>query len=352
MQGTMGQVGEHRDLPVSRDNHCDVDIAAKGYAMKPICKLAVLTALLLLPATGVPQVYPAKPVRMILTYSGGIDAVARLICQRLTEAMGQPFLVENQAGAGGAVGATTVARAAPDGHTLLSTTGSTQVQRGFMVKNVPYDPVKDFTPITLSWETVIVLGANPATPFDSIKGMIDYAKKNPGKISYGTSGLGTSHHLALEEIKLLSGVDIEHIPYKGGDQVMIDIVAGRIQVSSSPMFSLEPYAAAGKARYLAVVNNRRFEGAPNVPTIREDIPGFEAPPLWSGFFGPRGLSQPIVKRLHAEITRLLNTNEIRARLLAGGLLPVGSTPEQLAEEVQRDIKTMTGIVQRAGIQPE
>ena len=309
-------------------------------------------ACLWLPVEGLPQAYPAKPIRMVLTYSGGIDAIARLMAQRMTESLGQPVVVENQAGAGGAIGATTVARAAPDGYTLLSTTGSTQIQRGFMVKNVPYDPVKDFTPITLAWETVIVIGGSLSAPFATFKDMIDYAKKNPGKISYATSGLGTSHHLALEMIKLLSGADIVHIPYKGGDQVITDVVAGRVQVSSSPLFSLEPQVKAGKARYLAVMNNNRFPGTPDVPSIREIIPGFESPPLWSGFFGPAGLPQPIVQRLHDEIVKVLRTPELRSRLTEGGLLLVASTPEELAQAVKRDIATVSGIVRRANIKPE
>jgi tripartite-type tricarboxylate transporter receptor subunit TctC len=289
---------------------------------------------------------------MVLTYSGGIDAITRLICQRVTEAVGQPFLVENQAGAGGAIGATTVARAAPDGYTLLSTTGSTQVQRGFMVKNVPYDPVKDYTPITLAWETMIVLGAPPSAPFGSFASMIEYAKANPGKISYGTSGLGTSHHLALEMIVLLTGAEIVHIPYKGGDQVITDVLAGRIQVASTPMFSLEPHVRSGKARYLAVLNNRRFPGAPDVPSVREFIAGFESPPLWSGFFGPAALPQPIVLRLHDELVKVVRTQEVRAKLDQGGLLLVASTPEELAQQVQKDIQTVAGIVKRAKIEPE
>src|SRR4051812_1749870 len=188
----------------------------------------IVGLLLTLPALCFAQTYPAKPVRMILTYSGGIDAITRLICQRLTESLGQPFLVENQAGAGGAIGATTVAKAPPDGYTLLSTTGSTQIQRGFMVKNVPYDPVKDFTPIILAWDTMIALASPPSAPFGTLAGMIDYAKASPGKLPYGTSGLGTSHHLAVEMIQQLTGASINHIPYKGGDQVITDVLAGRI----------------------------------------------------------------------------------------------------------------------------
>ena len=323
--------------------------------IKSLAGFAVAVTLLGLPATGQPQqsqLYPTKPIRMILTYSGGIDAVARLMAQRMTESMGQSVLVENQAGAGGAIGATTVARAAPDGYTILSTTGSTQVQRGFMVRNVPYDPVKDYTPICLSWETAIVIGASLSAPFNTFKDMLDYAKAHPGKISYATSGLGTSHHLALEMIKLLTGVEIEHIPYKGGDQVITDVVAGRVQASSSPLFSLEPQVRSGKARYLAMVNSKRFPGAQDVPSVAEIIPGFESPPLWSGFFGPAALPQPIVQRLHDEIVKVLRTQELRSRLSEGGLLLVASTPEELAQQIQRDIKTVAGIVKRANIQPE
>lgn len=315
-------------------------------------RFGIALAALALPGGAAAQSYPAKPVRMILTYSGGIEAIARLMALRLSESLGQPVLVEGQAGAGGSIGATTVAKAAPDGYTILSTTGSTQVQRGFLIKNVPYDPVKDFTPITLSWETMIVVGASNDAPFNSFREMLAYAKTNPGKISYGTSGLGTSHHLALEQINLLAGTNIVHIPYKGGDQVITDVIAGRIQASSSPLFSLEPSVTAGKAKYLAFVNARRFEGAPGVPAVREIIPGFEAPPLWSGFFGPPNLPQPIVKRLHGDITRIVATTEVRARLFAGGLLLVNSTPEELAQAIRRDIQTVGGIVKRARIQPE
>ncbi|MFM9967382.1 MAG: Bug family tripartite tricarboxylate transporter substrate binding protein [Burkholderiales bacterium] len=305
-----------------------------------------------LAATANAQSYPTKPVRMILTYSGGIEAIARLMAARLTESLGQTVLVEGQAGAGGSIGATTVAKAPPDGHTILSTTGSTQVQRGFLIKNVPYDPVKDFTPITLSWETLIVVGASNSAPFSSFREMLAYAKGNPGKISYGTSGLGTSHHLALEQINLLAGIDIVHIPYKGGDQVITDVIAGRIQASSSPLFSLEPSVSAGKAKYLAFLNSKRFEGTPDVPSVREIVPGFEAPPLWSGFFGPPNLPGAIVKRLHSDITRIVDTTEVKARLFSGGLLLVNSTPEELAAAIKRDIQTVAGIVKRAKIQPD
>jgi tripartite-type tricarboxylate transporter receptor subunit TctC len=323
-----------------------------GTFKRATLRCAAMVATMALCATASAQAYPAKPVRMILTYSGGIDAITRLITQRMSEWSGQPILIENQAGAGGGIGATTVARAAPDGYTLLSTTGSTQIQRGFMVKNVPYDPVRDFTPITLAWETMIVLGSNAATPGSSLRDVLEYARANPGKISWGTSGLGTSHHLAFEMVTLLTGLNMVHVPYKGGDQVITDNLAGRIHVASTPLFSLAPHVKSGKAHYLAVMNDKRFPGAPDVPTIRESVPGFVSPPLWSGFFGPAGLPRPIVDRLHADFVKAFNLPEVRARLEAGGLLYVGSTPEELASAVKRDIATVADIVKRAKIDPE
>jgi tripartite-type tricarboxylate transporter receptor subunit TctC len=220
------------------------------------------------------------------------------------------------------------------------------------VKNVPYDPVKDFTPITLAWETIIVLGGNASTPGKSLKDVLDYAKSHPGKLTWGTSGTGTSHHLALELIMLLTGADIVHVPYKGGHQVITDNRAGRINVASSPLFSLAPQVKDGAARYLAVMNAERFPGAPDVPAIREVVPGFVSPPLWSGFFGPAGLPQPIVTRLYNEFHKSLNLPEVRSKLQTAGLLYVASTPQQLAEAVKRDIAVVSDIVKRAKIQPE
>jgi tripartite-type tricarboxylate transporter receptor subunit TctC len=298
------------------------------------------------------QAYPGKPIRTILTYSGGAEAIARLVAQKMSESMGVPVLIEAQSGAGGAVGANTVARAQPDGYTILSSTGSTQVQRGFMVRNVPYDPIKDFTPIAVGWETIVTVASNPSAPFASFKELLDYAKRNPGKVSYGTSGIGTSHHLALEEINLLAGVQMVHVPYKGGDQVITDLIAGRIPVSSSIVATAQSYVTSGKARYLAVLNSRRFPRIGDVATVREVLPGFESPPLWSGYLGPAGLPQAIVRRLNTEIVRAVNMPDVQPRLEAAGLLVVGSSPEELLAFEKSDLESLAKIVKAAKIEPE
>lgn len=167
-------------------------------------------------AAAVAQNYPVKPIRLVLTYSGSIEGATRLVAQKLSEGLGQPVILDAQPGAAGAIGASTVARAAPDGYTILSSTGSTQFLLKFLTKNVPYDPIQDFTPITLAWETITVLVTSNAAAVHSLKELIEYARRNPGKISYGTSGTGTTHHFSLELIKQLTGADIVHIPYKGG----------------------------------------------------------------------------------------------------------------------------------------
>ena len=234
--------------------------------MKPVRKVASL-ALVAASFTAasfsvLAQSWPQKPIHVIVPYAAGgaIDSIARTFGPFFTRDWGQPVLVEGQAGAGGSIGATTVAKAPPDGHTILSTTGSTQVQRGFLIRNVPYDPVKDFTPITLSWETMIVIGASNGAPFSNFREMIAYAKANPGKISYGTSGLGTSHHLALEQINLLAGINMVHIPYKGGAQAMVDLAAGNIALMFSTFSTAGQHLASGRLRALsrAIVNLDRI----------------------------------------------------------------------------------------------
>jgi tripartite-type tricarboxylate transporter receptor subunit TctC len=298
------------------------------------------------------QAYPSKPIRMILTYGGGAEAATRLVGQKIGDVFGQPVVIESQSGAAGSIGATTVARAAPDGYTLLSSTGSTQMMRMFLVKNMPYDPIRDFTPITLAWDTMTVWVANSSIPGDSMKDLIDYAKRNPGKISFGTSGTGSTHHFSLESVKLLTGVDILHVPYKSGTQPLIDLIAGRIQVSSSIVATVAPYLNSGKVKALAVVNDRRFHRIPNVPSMREVIPGFESPPFWSAFYGPAGLPPAITRRLHDEIVKALDAPDVKSKLDELGLLVVASTSQELADATKAGIEKAARIAKAARIEPE
>jgi tripartite-type tricarboxylate transporter receptor subunit TctC len=226
--------------------------------------LLALAMLLAAPLAALPQAYPSRPIRNIITYSGGAEPIARLIAQKMSESMGQPVVLEAMTGANGSVGAMTAARAAPDGYTILASTGATQIIRGFLVKNVPYDPFRDFVPLAYTFDAVSTVVAHPSAPA-SLKELIEYAKQNPGKISYGSTGIGSAYHMAGELIHLLTGVDMVHVPYKAGPQSITDLVAGRIQIAFSVYATTVPLVSAGKARNLAVINDWRI---PDIPSVR------------------------------------------------------------------------------------
>ena len=296
--------------------------------------------------------YPTRPIRSIMTVAGGADIVARLVAQGLTEALGQPVVVEAQAGAGGAIGAEAVARAAPDGHTIMLASASTVVMNRFLSKSARLDPIRDFTPITKAFETVALVVTSPSLPVDSVQELIEYARRNPGKLSFGTSGVGTTHHLSGEAIRLLTGIDWVHVPYKGGPPVLTDLLSGQIQVGFSILATAAPFVRSGKIKLLAVNGAKRFHVIPNVPTVSEQLPGYEAPSTWGGYFGPAGMPQPVAKRLHDEIVKVLSRPEVRSKAEDIGFVIDTSTPEELTETLRRDIAYTSRIVEATGIRPE
>jgi tripartite-type tricarboxylate transporter receptor subunit TctC len=296
------------------------------------------------------QAWPSKPIRTILSFAGGADIIARIVAQHLQEALGQPVVVEAMSGAGGAVGAQYVARAAPDGYTIFLSTSSTQVMNQFLSKNTGYDPIKDFTPIARTSETVLMVVANQNLPVSTIKELIEYAKKNPGKLSYGTSGVGTTHHLSGEQIALLTGIDWVHVPYKGGPPVVTDTMTGQVQVGFTILATVATFLP--KLKLLGINNEQRFAGMPNVPTITEQLPGYEPPPVWVGYFGPAGLPQPIVQRLHGEITKTMSAPDVQAKLTPLGLVARPGPPEELTRLIKRDLANVGKLVKQVGIKPE
>jgi len=287
-----------------------------------------------------------------MTVAGGADIVARLVAQGLSGALGQPVVVETQSGAGGAIGAESVARAAPDGHTIMLTSASALVMNRFLSRSARLDPLKDFTPITKAFETVALVVTSPALAVGSMSELIEYAKRHPGRLSYGTSGIGTTHHLAGESIRLLTGIDWVHVPYKGGPPVITDLIAGEIQVGFSILATAAPFIASGKIKILAVNGAKRYHVIGNVPTVTEQLPGFEPPSTWGGYFGPAGMPRTIVARLHDEIVRILNSPKVRARAEDIGFPVATSTPEELTATIQRDIEYTARIVKAVGIKPE
>ncbi len=287
-----------------------------------------------------------------MTVAGGADIVARLVAQGLTGALGQPVVVETQSGAGGAIGAESVARAAPDGYTIMLTSASALVMNRFLSKSARLDPLSDFTPITKAFETVALVVTSPALPVESMRDLVEYAKRHPGKLSYGTSGIGTTHHLSGESIRLLTGIDWVHVPYKGGPPVITDLIGGEIQVGFSILATAAPFIASGKIKILAVNSAKRYHVIRDVPTVTEQLPGYEPPSTWGGYFGPAGMPRTIVARLHDEIVRILNSPEVRAKAEDIGFPVATSTPEELTATIRRDIEYTAKIVKAVGIRPE
>lgn len=298
------------------------------------------------------QSYPSKPIRAILALGGGGETLARMIGQKLSESMGQPVLIEVQPAASGSIAAATVARAAPDGYTILHATAASQIYRPVLAKNVPYDPVKDFTPIAMVGDAAVVVAASIDSGMNSMKDLIERARREPGKVFYGTSGVGTTHHLSAELVQALAGVRMVHVPYKDANQVAVELIANRIPVGFGIFGTLYKHHAAGKLRIIASNNTRRYERIGDIPTIGEELPGYEPPPGWNGFFGPAKMAQPIVHRLNAEINRAITAPDLQAKLSALGFIATPGAPEELGAAVKLGLERAARIAKSAGIEPE
>lgn len=300
------------------------------------------------------QAWPARPVRIVVPFPAGsaLDLLARMVAPRMQEAYGQPVVVENRVGANGMIATEMVAHSAPDGYTIQIGTSGTHVTAIFLNKNVPYDPVKDFTPITAAVEPATCVVVNPSLAVGSIRELIDYAKRNPGKLSYGSSGVGSVFHLAGELFNQTARVELVHVPYKGVAPAMTDVVAGQILVNFTSVADAMSNIKAGKVRVLAVLESKRYPGLPEVPTVTETLPGFQKPATWFGFLGPAGLPQPILARLNGEIVKAVTASDARAKLEGMGMNVIADTPEQFAALIKSGIEQYGRIVKSAGIQPE
>ncbi len=300
------------------------------------------------------QAYPSKPIRMIqsLGAGGGSDPLARLMSQKLGEALGQPIVVETQAGAGGAIGANLVARAAPDGYTFGFAAASGLVLRKFLTRNLPYDVLKDFTPIMVLGETLGCVVASTTMGVGTLREAIEYARRNPGKVNYGSSGIGTVHHLSGVVVDQMSGAGMVHVPYKSGSDSLNGLLGGQVQMVFGIVGTMVPHAKAGKLRMLAINSGKRFARMPEVPTIAEVMPGYERPPGWNGFVGPAGLPAPITKRLYEDLNRIANSTEVSEKLLDLGFVVETQSPEQFVNQLRRSLEISERIVRAAKIEAE
>lgn len=318
-----------------------------------IAGLAGLSALLV-QASVQAQAWPSKPMRVVVPYppGGSTDLVPRLAQPRLTAVFGQPLVVENRPGGDAMIGTDLVAKSVPDGYTFLFTTPATHTQVTHMRKNVPYDPLNDFTPITAAVVQGSMVLVNPGLGVNTFNELIEYAKKNPGKLSYGTAGTGSNFHLAGQIIKQSTGIDWVHIPYKGGAPTQQALIAGEVPVAIFSNTSATAGLKSGKIRALAVLDRKRLRDWPEVPPITDFLPNFEKPGEWLGFYGPAKLPEAIVARIRTEFIAALKQPEIEAKLAAVGMEVLGNTPKEFAAMIRRDSELNGKLLAATGVKPE
>ena len=305
-------------------------------------------------APAMAQNYPSRTVSVIVPYppGGSVDGVARILVQKLNETLGQHIIVENRAGgASGTVGANAVAKAAADGYTLM-VSASVHVINPFLYKNVPYDAVKDFSPVTLLAVGPLIVSTTPSVPANNLKEFFDLVRKDPQKFTFGTTSLGAASHLAIELLKRDAGIDTLVIPYKGTGPALTDLMSGQIQLLADPMLSSLPLAQAGKIKALGLTSLKRAAAAPEIPTVEESgVKGFEFV-SWYGLWGPKNLPADISAKLQSDIAKILARPDMKARLSTLGFEPIGSTSDYFTNYIQSEMTKYEKIINDAKIRPE
>jgi tripartite-type tricarboxylate transporter receptor subunit TctC len=299
------------------------------------------------------QGFPERPVRIIVPFAAGgaVDDLARIVGAKLGNAFRQPVVVENHAGAGGNLGADVVAKSAPDGTTILQTTNGQAISPA-LYRTLPFDAVADFVPVTQLVASTLVLVSSPGLPVASTAELIALAKSRPGKLNYGSSGVGNPLHLTMEMIKFAAGIDIVPVPYRGDAQINTALMAGEVEVAVVPLATSLPLIAAGRLRALGVTSARRSAALPDVPTIAESgVAGF-ASSSWQGFFVPARTPRDIVDRIQRETAKVLQAPDVRGRLAALSYEPVGSTPQEFEAYFRSELARFAGVVKQAHIPPQ
>ena len=295
---------------------------------------------------------PTKPITIVIPFppGPGLDLVARMVGDRLSAQIGQPVVYENRSGASGSIAAEYVARAAPDGTILMAAATSTHATNVHLIKNLSYDPIRNFTPIVTSVETIgsLVVNRN-VVPVNSVTELVDYARKNPGKLSFGSSGAGSFFHLAGELFNQVAGVKMTHVPYRGSVAAFTDLIGGHIQVNFTQLSQAMAYRDNSALKVLAVLETVRFSAHPEYPSISDELPAFRMPPTWNGIVGPAGMPEPVVARLNAELVKALNIPEVKSKLEDNGYRAVGGTPEEFGKRIRDDIAFYGPIFKSVGV---
>ena len=319
-----------------------------------IARATIALLALAVAAQAAGQAFPGKPIRLVVPFppGGAVDFYARVVQQPLSEALGQTVVIDNRAGASGMVGAELVAKSAPDGYTLLiGNIASLAINVGIYPK-MPYDPLKDFTPIVRTVDVNYVLVVHPSVPARTVAELVAYAKANPGRLSYGSAGSGSLPHLSTELFKAQTGIDMVHVPYKGGGPMVTDLLGGSVQVVIGDQANLMPHVATGRLRALAVATPKRSPNAPELPTIAESgVAGFDAT-AWQGVVGPAGMPADVVTRLNEAFNKVMAMPAVRDKLVGGGLEPVGGTPAEFGRFIASEIAKWTKTAKDVGAKAE
>ncbi len=305
-------------------------------------------------ASAQPAPYPTKPIRLIVPFppGGSTDILGRSLAQKLSEAWGQQVIVDNRPGAGGSIGAELAAKAPPDGYTLLMAHIGTLAVNPALYPKLAYDPLRDFAPVSLVAIVPNVMVVHPSLPAKSVAELVDYARKNPGKLTYSSGGNGSAAHLAMEYFKLQTKTDIVHVPYKGTSPAVTDLIGGQVSMTMTGAPAVMPHVNAGKLRALGVSSAKRLDAFPQIPTIAEaGVPGFEAT-QWYGVVAPAGTPKDVVAKLAAEIARIVQSPEMKERLNTEGAIPATDTPEAFAAFIREEHKRWGAVVRATGMRPD
>jgi|SoiMethySBSTD1v2_1073268.scaffolds.fasta_scaffold06384_5 tripartite-type tricarboxylate transporter receptor subunit TctC len=299
--------------------------------------------------------YPSRPLRLVVSFppGGSADFQARILGTKLSEQLGQQFIIDNRPGGSGVVALETVAKSAPNGYTLLLGPMSGLTMNPAIFSKLPYDSVRDFVPISLTSRVTLALAASPSLPANSVKELIALAKASPGKLTYGSTGIGNVTHLAGEMLKSLAGINLVHVPYKGAGPQLIDVMGGNVSIGFTSLTGAIPHVRAGKLKGLVVTSKQRHSAAPDIPTVAEvGMPDIEICTGWFGILAPARTPKAVVSRLNSEIMRVINTPETQQRFLGQGLDPATSTPEEFSALIKSDLVRWAKIIKDAGVRAE
>lgn len=321
--------------------------------MKASIGALLLAALAALAVPAAAADYPERPIRLVVPYPPGAstDILGRTVAEKMSASLGQQVIVDNKGGASGNIGTEFVARAEPDGYTFMVGTDATHAANHHLMTKPTFHPIEDFTPLTLAVANPVVLIVHPSLPAKTVRELVEYVKAHPDKGSFGSSGIGSPHHLAGELLRQMSGAPLVHVSYRGGGPAMNDVLGGQIPMIFASVVTALPHIKAGKVRAIGVTQAARYPGLPDVPAIAETLPGFEMN-SWLAFFAPAGLSPALTARLNQEIVRALRAPEVREKMDAGGLVVVANSPDEFAAQQKRDFEQRGRLVKSAGIKAE